>query len=377
MNTAEERKQKRVQNAEVLETFCLEFKERFPTLEACMSALWKLFNLHKVQCTRCGKQLATGSDRSVSCPNCRKKNWVTASTALNNVERPDVWLAIVLLQGSGVPFSSSKLAILLKAANGTVKNARLKIALATTDWMKEEEPHAVSSAEMIAIYDRHSLATPYHQHPRAEQQEMEERARERESVFANMHHFAPPDHSETLSPTKTDEVPGNNECGDSSLDTTGNAVDPKQEVLRLLADGPLHFDILAVKTGLDVGTLNSLLTILELDGEIQSIGICRFASKCVRQSKKTILAPDIRQFIQDFIEFVKTYHHGISRKYVQLYMASYWYHLCRNSFTPIRLTAVWKARGYISSEELKAYISPLDTIVGTLRLNALRVPRCC
>lgn len=375
MNTSEERKRKRVQNTEDLETFYREFKECFPTLEVCMAALWKLFGLCEIPCTRCGKQLRVESERSISCPACRKTNWVTARTALHKVVRPDVWLAIILLEGSGIPFSSNKLATLLDAAKPTVRDARCKIGFAATQWMEEENPDVVSSAKMVEVYDRHSMETPYQQHPRAEQQEMERREFEKESAYAEVHGTTS-EHSETRSPTQPNKTSSNNNddnnSGDPSPPPAGGAIDPIQEVLKLLADGPLHFDVIAAKTGMDVGTLSSLLTILELDGEVQGKagGVYQLNSRSTGQAQN-ILSPDIQQFIQDFIEFIKTYLHGISRKYVQLYLANYWYHRCRRSFEPIRLTKAWMARGHISSAELRGYVTPLDTILGTLRLNAL------
>lgn len=373
MNTSEERKQKRVQNAEDLETICREFKERFPTPDACMAALWKLFGLREIQCSRCGKQLKVESERSLSCPACRKLNWVTANTALHKVLRPDVWLAIVFLQEIGIPFSSCKLAVLLKAANGTVTGARYKISLATLRWMEEENPNIVSSAEMIEVYDRHSIETPYKEHPRAEQQEMERRALEKESACEEVDDTT--SENTERSPTHMNDASGNDNQDSAPLDTSNaNDNDPRQEILKLLAAGPLHFDALSAKTGLDIGMLNSKLTFLELDGEIQGKagGVFALAQKSTGQSQK-ILAPDIHQFIQGFIEFIKTYLHGISRKYVQLYIASYWYHLCRKSFQPLQLARAWMTRGHISSEELQCYVSPLNTIIGALRLNALRV----
>lgn len=95
------------------------------------------------------------------------------------------------------------------------------------------------------------------------------------------------------------------------------------------------------------------------------------ASEDAKKSQKK-LSPNLQHFARDFIEYIKTYLHGISRKYVQLYMASYWYHLSRKNFEPIRLTREWMTRGPISSEDIQAYVSPLDTIVGTLKLSVLR-----
>lgn len=372
MNTSEERKQKRVQNVEDLENFLREFKERFPTREACMSALWKLFRMCEKQCTRCGKQLKVEVERSVSCPACHKTNWVTAGTALHKVLRPDVWLAIVCLQGAGIPFSSARLATMLNAASATVRAARHKIALATTRWMMEENPDIVCSGRMVEVFDRHSMETPFHQHPRSEQQAMEKRASERESFREGMQDTSI-EKAETRSPLRADDLPGINNSQDSPLNADGDTVEPRQQVLKLLAKGPIHFEALAAETGLDVGTLSSLLMILEIEGKVKGKpgGVFVLGSEDSKRSQEK-LSPNLQHFARDFIEYIKTYLHGISRKYVQLYMASYWYHLSRENFEAMRLTSEWMSRGYISSEEIQSYVSPLDTIVGTLKLSVLR-----
>lgn len=43
------------------------------------------------------------------------------------------------------------------------------------------------------------------------------------------------------------------------------------KVVELLKEGPLYIDIIAYKTGIDISTINSVLTILELKGIIKEL----------------------------------------------------------------------------------------------------------
>ena len=74
--------------------------------------------------------------------------------------------------------------------------------------------------------------------------------------------------------------------------------------------------------------------------------------------------------IEDFIGFIRVDYHGISRKYVQNYLAAYWCYKDR-IYWPVGalLKACLKYRS-ISSNEIIDYVSP--SIVKLLPLQLLR-----
>lgn len=43
------------------------------------------------------------------------------------------------------------------------------------------------------------------------------------------------------------------------------------EILEIIQEGPIHGDIITAKTGIDISTINGILTILELKGLIKEL----------------------------------------------------------------------------------------------------------
>ncbi len=43
------------------------------------------------------------------------------------------------------------------------------------------------------------------------------------------------------------------------------------KILEIIKDGPIHGDFIAAKTGIDIATINGILTILELKGLIKEL----------------------------------------------------------------------------------------------------------
>ena len=49
------------------------------------------------------------------------------------------------------------------------------------------------------------------------------------------------------------------------------------KIIKALEEGPTHLDIIAYKTGIDISTVNSILTILELKNAIQEVSSSVFS----------------------------------------------------------------------------------------------------
>lgn len=50
-----------------------------------------------------------------------------------------------------------------------------------------------------------------------------------------------------------------------------NYSETEMKIIKLLEEGPIHSDVIAIKTGIDIVTLNSILTILELKGPVKEL----------------------------------------------------------------------------------------------------------
>ena len=68
---------------------------------------------------------------------------------------------------------------------------------------------------------------------------------------------------------------------------------------------------------------------------------------------------EIKTIIDDFIEFIRVDYHGISRKYVQNYLAAYWCYKDRTRWPVGELLKACLKFRRISSKEILAYVSPM------------------
>jgi hypothetical protein len=198
------------------------------------------------------------------------------------------------------------------------------------------------------------------------------------------------------------EAPVKGSCAD--FVSTASA-DCAAQILQLLVDGPLHFDQLCDLASMTAGTLAVALSILEIDGMIEAMGGARFRiasggkedePRAHRNFPPRVLsnrlAPVIdfadaafyrgepsganseaepglddstdhdssafRQVLSNLLLFLKHNFHGVSRKYLQMYLMAFWTRADRQFWSPGSLIDACLQFESITSEYLERYISP-------------------
>lgn len=137
----------------------------------------------------------------------------------------------------------------------------------------------------------------------------------------------------------------------------------REVVLSLMGVDPVGFESLLNGSKLTMPALYMVLFLLELDGLIVRLEGDRYQ----RISQPTRSIPALTgkmaaSIVQDFQEWILIFQGGISRKYVQLYILLYWYHLAREQLPDHFLSNTVLGVGYIEDGELEAYVSPLSIV---------------
>lgn len=370
--TPNERQRILDENLRLIEATWTCFRKLFPTMFACWKELVRRLDEIVESCDHCGEKLEISEARFAICAHCHKKNWITADTMLEDIVRPDIWLALLFFIENGVPISSNRLAGLLRASPSSVRSAFLKITYALESMM-EQNSFAVHTAQMNRAYARRSLDTAAWLHPVTEQEAIERRALQAEEKNGVV---------ESIN-SGVDLPPAGNQrykegAGDVDL-TQAEELAPEirrletpehssedVQILELLSAASLSTDELCALTGLDGGLINARLTILEISGLIKSLPGNRFTSSVKKENARTDVSRIAGGDIEQFLDYTNVFWHGISRKYVQLYMTAFWLQNAVKNLPQHAVSNKWVSYGSVDALELRMYVSPLVTIMGKL-----------
>jgi transposase-like protein len=312
-----------------------EFERLYPTDEECWRELylvvkkWKSFD-----CSRCGSDsLERLRGRMLKCTRCGRVTSFTRGTFLAHIKRPRAWHCALWMTQRGVALSSSKLHRLV----GVSQSSALAILHAVRTVILEhmgEAQYLVSSALFAqAIYKR-SMETPARKHPTAEQEEMEQEEAEAVATFTGQEMSQ--SKSPAYQPSELEEM-----------------------VLQELSEKPVTIEFLCDRTGIALGELMEALTILELESQVNSVpGACYVRSQEPKNKPPDSSSTEIKEAVNAAMDFICLHFHGVSRKYLQKYLAAYW--LWNDTTHSLRETLIDQCIrfGPPILEDVFAYVSP-------------------
>ncbi len=323
------------------------FNRQFPTEKDCLEEIYKIANSRQLfRCHHCGTSAIDRGygSRMMTCKHCKKVSWITAGTFFNRMRVAKPWLFAIRLMEDGLVISSSKLHKLTGIAQSSALDLLRKLTVVIRGQMGEDAPR-VPSVLFLPVFRKRSRETPARAHPAAEQERAgkneldghtDSTSSQHPGAAANAQDIAPlnPGLSKTSSPDSrcTEVGPSENGLNDCSGEGTRNLFGKYKELYDLLCDQPLHFDTMCLRMKLKAGELSATLTMMELDGlvERRAGDVYRLAtdSETARtgsqSSSDTAHTATAAATIADFIECVFATWHGISRKYLQNYLAAYW-----------------------------------------------------
>lgn len=310
------------------------FNIEYPSEQACLDKLLSISTDDDFSCPDCGEVLQTKREengRLLICI-CRKKTWLLANTVFHGVRRPRAWLAALYFLSHRIIISASAFARLLEISPTTAGNIFKKIGIAVNNKMSFLPE--LSSAVFIEVVNKRSRETPARQHPVTEQDEMEKNV--------------PGPEEEQADP-----------FAETAYEESREELAFQKSIFENLIDGQ-NFDAIhdqmeksfgEISTGRVLGSL----VMLELKGLIvQEFCIYRRALK----KKKLDLHPENKAKVIPFLEFIRETFQGISRKYLQLYMATYWCITDTESWEPEKIFEVFKSASRVTYKRILSFVTP-------------------
>ncbi|MGD9684925.1 MAG: hypothetical protein AB7W16_27475 [Candidatus Obscuribacterales bacterium] len=269
-----------------------EFSRLYADEADCVEELFRMV-VGSLICVFCkGREFARErGSRVMLCRACGKEVWLTAGSFFHRKKLLRPWLAAIWMMEHGATINASQLKRLLNIAYSSAHFILRSLACVVEE-QSGTGSELVPSSAFLQIFSRRSRETPAREHPRAEETVLQEQQDNQ-------------DDSESL-----------------QVDMTG-LPDDQQKIYMHLFQGPLSVDHLCIRTGLDVGPVMAALTMLELDGLIQrSAGVCFERAEVA--SSTSVISERASKVVDGTICFVQRIFGGISRKYLQSYIASYW-----------------------------------------------------
>jgi len=279
---------------------------------------------------------------------------VTAGTFFHGIRHPQAWLAAIQFRELGVVVNSNKFAQLFGIVTSTASEIFKKLAIVIQSQIGvDEQVESIHSSTFVSVYSKRSKETPKRQHPRAEQADIEDAEKNQEAIEEPEAYAA-----ETGTNASFD-------LGEYSF----LANDPKydwhfQEIYALTSNKRMHSSELYVQSQLPYNDVSATLSILELANLVVRLpGDFYIRSTPDPKSRPNDhtkdLSPHIKSTIDKATSFIETTFHGISRKCLGLYLATFWCHFDRNRWKPGELLKTCQKFGPVKSQDVINYVTTL------------------
>lgn len=372
------------QNRELLEKLMEEFCELYPDDTAALRAIYERLGEEIFHCRHCEDDLPKDyTVRSIKCGLCSKLNWLTSGTSLHGMRKPRAAFAAIWLCERGVVLTSPQFSDAFEISRSTGTNLIKKISYAMLETLDDQFSN-VPTAALLEVYSRRSDDTPRRSHPSSEQQEMEQEAsfeqtsadNDKDWIIEVLPGDVPADREQVAiallttsednnisavqaeAPPETPETIDGESC-DSQIEKASPLREIENRLLEHIGDEPVALESLICATSIEIGRLSSALTMLELDGLVKQLDGLRFIRCGKTPAIVMSLVADLQAIICEFKEHIKFFCGGISRKAVQLYLISFWYHKYRTLLPQHWLSNTFLGFGYIKDKQIRDYVSPL------------------
>lgn len=297
---------------------------RFPTEEDCLNELRKHI---KEKCNHCHsvRLLREVGRRDARCLKCNRKTWLTARTFFSSIKKARPYLMAITLLGNSVEISGAAFGRLVNVSTSSALHILKKVS---TVILKKLDLRGTSapSSDFTKCVIRRSTETPSRAHPRAEFDEINRKLAQ-QTNHAN-----------------------------SVLETLG---EDEKTVYKLFVDKPLSVQHAVCQSALPTHQVISALSMLEITGLLEQTNALEYA-----KSTQTCAIPTIQKkhrnlarYVKRNLDLIRWTHRGISRKYLQLYLALSWCLLDKQWNTVTLLKACCKF-GPLPEKLVETYVSP-------------------
>lgn len=396
-----------------------DFMKAFPTEEHCLEELIVKMKSYgfKFKCRNCNSEnlLRNWGARKYVCLNCHKRGRILAGSFFGFIRKARLWLGGIWLFERGLFFNAWQFHKLAKCAYSTAlmifrklcfvinenlqeffpnleeldQKLDLNIEVETTDEEQagdedevsiEEETNIeeeakieeetsvehianvedlVESQEFISIFWKRSNQTPIGKHPMSEQDIFDEEGINNQEIAE----IEIKNQNEEQTEDKTEDIQSQSGFifGDN-----------QKKIYEFINFEKVHLDQICQNTQLPTGEILACLTFLEVDNFIERHGGDYYSRKVLERKSGSIakkgktvkeISSSAQSKIDQFLDYVKSEIHGISRKYLQLYLAYFWCKFDRIRWGADKLLEACVKSQFRPSSEIFEYVTPPNVLL--------------
>jgi hypothetical protein len=318
------------------------FQIAFPEDEDCLEEIIKYLNEigWVFRCSRCNSselRRKRGMRRYI-CSDCHYKGWILAGTYFEFMRKSRLWLGLIWFLEHGIQINALQFHQLAKCAYSTALMIFRKLGSVLHEHLESmQEVDSAESREFLSIFWKRSNQTPIGEHPSLEQECFDLELNDIE-----------------------DEGENDN--------TTKDLREDEAQILQLISDQKIHLDHICQLSGLYCGDVIGSLTFLEMSnlverhgGDYYTLKKKKIGNKRNRSDVPNSATTQVK--IDSFITFVQGQIHGISRKYLQYYLAIFWCFEDRKRWSPSELLKACCRSTFRASRELFQFVTESRVLV--------------
>ena len=335
-----------------------EFESLIPdNLTALEYVLEELFKHEMIRC-HCGnnspQNFARIDLRVLGCLHCSRKIRFMANTCFRYVKQLKAWLGAIYLKERRVVVTSYRLTRLCNIASATAHNIVTTLGCHIQKELELRHCDAVHTAPLdlfIKVLFKRSLISGSYKHPSEPPDETNREA----SCDTQTSQQKENQKKKTFSNSTNDLTESADESTDSDLSDTDRLV------FESIRQTPTSQDSLCATTGMTAAQISSSLVMLEISGLIQAQPGNLFV-RCKRSTAHN-LASEVKESAAAIawraFKTIGEIYGGVSRKYLQLYLAAFWCHQDGTSWPEGSLLKILLRGEPIQFQEILNYVSPL------------------
>ncbi len=350
-----------------------DFLKLFPDDKHCLEKIVSCLKKTgwRFSCRRCGSEVLSRrfGERRYFCQDCNYRGWILAGTFFEFIRKSQLWLGATWFFEKGIPINAWQFHELAKCAYSTALMIFRKLASVLYENLEAvESTDSIDSANFVSLYWKRSNQTPKGEHPNMEQiyfEQSDDFMKDGDSSNLALKNSESSDFKQfDLKPCDLNSAELQN---DESKETVNLSAE-ESAILKLLSYEKIHFDHICTRSGFMPGVVVASLTCLELKYLVEQHSGDYFTlkSKPLRsrqQSKFDSLIDIPIEKIESFLQFIKSHIHGVSRKYLQFYLAIYWCMQDRHRWYLDQLLEACCKSNFKSSRLLFEYVTPSQVLM--------------
>ncbi len=289
--------------------------------------------------------------RSCKCLECREEIWFTSNMFFKKAKLLRAYLAAIWFQQNDAVITPAHFAKLLRIAYSTAWEILHKVKMVIASHLPPESMQAPYKV-FIDIVFRRSLESTKFTHPSFDCPS--ESGAQTESENSSEQNVS----EENSSEQKTSE---NNPTDAQRMK---DFTDVEAEVYSWLSDQPVSLDTMIAKGKFSVGQIMGALGLLEIENLVTVFAYGYYARKTEQPEQRIPSNQAPAAIIAQLVYYIRIIHRGVSRKYLQLFLAQIWCAFDKLRWGKNAVMQACLVHPPISRADILAYASPMHVRLG-------------